>query len=382
MSNKNVDNKSDTFEFDTTPFFESLDNAMDKNEQPERSNKKPAKKTWRKTLIWALSLLLVIFVISYAGLIFAFDFLGLGESKDVDVSIPKGATTFQIARQLEDEGVIRSALYFRLFSKLKGYDSDFKYGVYVFSQDMSYETIARKLTTEGEVAEAVKVVIPEGATIDEIAKKLEEYGVCTAKEFRKALRHEDYNYDFIKDIPEDVYYRLEGYLYPDTYEFYNYGGEECAHRAIDKMLANFEEKFDYNLQKAAADRGYTIHDITTMASIIEMEASSAPYEEKQRVSAVFFNRLAWTSEPNLLGSSPTAEYPYGNGKYNTNKYTGLPPGPMCSPSIDSIKATVEPMQNFDACYFVTDKENKFYYNNSYEAHKSTIADLKSKGLWA
>lgn len=381
MSEKNVDKKTDTFEIDVTPFFEMENESSDKN-NPQNKNGKKSNKSWWKTLVWIFTLVILIFIFSHEGLVFVFDFLGLGESKEIDISIPKGASTFQIAQRLEDEGVIRSALYFRVFSKLKGYDDDFKYGVYVFSQDMSYETIARKLTTEGEVAKAVKVVIPEGSTVDQIAKMLEGKGVCTAKEFKKALRHEDYDYDFLRDIPDDVYYRLEGYLYPDTYEFYDYGGEECAHRAIDKMLANFEEKFDYNLQKAAADRGYTIHEITTMASIIEMEASSASYEEKQKVSAVFFNRLAWTSEPNLLGSSPTAEYPYGNGKYNTNKFTGLPPGPMCSPSIDSIKAAVAPAQNFDACYFVTDKNNKFYYNNNYEAHKSTIADLKSKGLWS
>lgn len=387
MGNKNIEN---TEEFVININYDegfSEENPKTEDITPEiadepKGKKEKSKKSWLKTLIWILSMLLVIALISYVGLTFVFDFLGLGSSKEVDVSIPKGASASQIANTLEDAGVIRSSLMFRLFAKLKGYDVDFQYGVYVFSADMSYERLAKKLTTEGETAEAVKVVIPEGATIDEIAARLEEKGVCTVKDFKKALRHEDYDYDFLELIPEEVYYSLEGYLFPDTYEFYNYGGEDCAHRAIDKMLSNFDEKFEYMLRKKAADRGLNMHQIVTMASIIEMEASSAPYEEKQRVSAVFFNRLAWTDEPNLLGSSPTAEYPYGNGKYNTNKYPGLPPGPMCSPSIDSIMAAVEPMENFDACYFVTDKNNKFYYNKTYDQHRSTIADLKSKGLWA
>ena len=353
-----------------------------KKEIKNKKNKKTRKSRIIKAICWALSILIISGAIGYAGLTFAFDFLGLGSSKKVDVNIPQGSSAAQIAQILEDEGVVRSGLMFRIYSKLKGYDSNFKYGVYVFSADMSYERLAKKLTTEGEKAEAIKVVIPEGATVDEIAAKLEEYGVCTAKDFKKAMRRDDYNYEFLDNIPDDVYYKLEGYLYPDTYYFYNYGGEECAHRAIDKMLSNYDEKFTKEMREAAAARGFTMHQVTTMASIIELEASSASFENKQKVSAVFYNRLAWKNEPNLLGSSPTAEYPYGDGKYNTNKRPGLPPGPLCSPSLASLKAAVEPMSNFDACYFVTDKNHEFYYRKTYQEHLAIIAELKSKGLWA
>ncbi len=370
-------NKENLIEDSEAELIASLKKEIDKKNE-EKTNKK----NWKKTLIWVVSVVLIIGIISYCGIMFAFDFLGLGSSKKVDINIPQGSSAAQIADILEDAGIVRSGLFFRVYSKLKGYDSGFKYGVYVFSADMSYERIAQKLTEEGERAEAVKVTIPEGSTIDEIAEILETKGICTVKDFKKALRHEDYDYDFIELIPNDVYYKLEGYLFPDTYYFYNYGGEDCAHRAIDVMLGNFNDKFSTEMRKAAASRGYSIHDIVTISSIIELEAGNASYENKQKVSAVFFNRLAWTTEPPLLGSSPTAEYPYGDGKYNTNEYPGLPPGPLCAPSLDSIKAAVEPMANFEADFFVTDKNMQFYYTNSYEEHKAIIQELKNKGLWA
>ena len=118
-----------------------------------------------------------------------------------------------------------------------------------------------------------------------------------------------------------------------------------------------------------------------MASIIEMESGNAAYTDKEKVSAVFYNRLAWTTEPNLLGSSPTANYPYGDGAYDTNKTRGLPPGPLCSPGVKSIEASARPAENFDMCYFVTDKNNKFYYNKTYSEHLQTISSLRQKGLW-
>ena len=170
-----------------------------------KKDKKSRKSRIIKAICWTLSIIIISASIGYVGLTFIFDFLGFGSSKKVDINIPQGSTAAQISQILEDEGVIRSGLMFRVYSKLKGYDAHFKYGVYVFSADMSYERIAKKLQTEGEKAEAIKVVIPEGATVDEIADKLEKYGVCTAKDFKKALRRDDYDYDFLKTNSKHKY---------------------------------------------------------------------------------------------------------------------------------------------------------------------------------
>ena len=354
--------------------------SLDKKVEAEKGEK-AKKKSLVKSLLWAAAMIALSVTLAYTIIVVAIDFLGLGTQRKIEVEIKQGTTVAGIAEVLEEAGVIESPLAFRLYVKLAGGGADFKYGVYVMSDDMGYSDIARALVENGAVAETVKVLIPEGASVDEIAKRLEEKGICKASQFKKIAREAVFDYPFLKDIPKEVHYKLEGYLYPDTYYFYAYNSEECARMAAEKMLSNFEEKVYFGLAEEIKNSAFSLHEIMTMASIVDMEAGGASYVEKQKVAAVFFNRLAWTSEPNLLGSSPTANYPYGGGIYNTNKNRGLPPGPLCAPGLDSVKATLTPAENFDKCYFVTDKNHQFYYNKTYNQHLSTIQDLKNKGLW-
>ena len=224
-------------------------------------------------------------------------------------------------------------------------------------------------------------MIPDGASVDKIASLLDKKGVCTKEEFFEAQRSGVYDYTFVDEIPvEDVHYRFEGYLYPDTYKFYCYGGVECAQAAIDKMLANFDKKFTLSMRNKAEQMGYSVHEITTMASILQMEAGSASTTDQHKVAAVFYNRLSW-DEPKLLGSSPTESYKYGNGKYDTNVTEGLPPGPLCSPNEEILNSALNPKNNFKSTYFVTDKDMKFYYTNSLKEHNNIIAKLKKEGKW-
>ncbi|MDD4698966.1 MAG: endolytic transglycosylase MltG [Oscillospiraceae bacterium] len=351
-----------------------------------KDDKCKGKKAKKKGCVGALFLIIAIFVasVSLAAVIvlMCIDYLGIGNSGTYEVEIPKGSATSQIAEKLKDQGVIKSDILFRIYSKLKGYDGTYKYGVYIFSGDTGYDDIIIKLQDEGEQADSVEVMIPECATIDEIAVILEEKGVCTKSEFIDAVQHSDFNYDFIAEIPStQVYYRLEGYLYPDTYELYNYGGKTCAEFAIEKMLTNFDQKVTGQMRDKATEMGHSLHEIMTMASIIDLEASSGTGVDKQNVSAVFYNRLAWTEEPNLLGSTPTSAYPYGSGRYDTNKSTGLPPGPLCAPSYDSIYAALYPTADFTASYFVTDSDMAFYYNDTYDQHLAIIRKLKQQGKW-
>ena len=149
----------------------------------------------------------------------------------------------------------------------------------------------------------------------------------------------------------------------------------------DKMLNETSKHFAEEDIKLAESKGYTVHEILTMASILELEASGHESEMKN-VAQVFYNRLnTWNNQPKLLGSTPTSKYPYGNGRYDTNVYEGLPPGPLCSPSADAIDAAINPNTDIKATYFVTDKTMKFYYTNSVKEHNAIIKELKSKNLW-
>lgn len=358
------------------------------------------------SILWVLVIL--IFAGSFAGVVLSgvCDFFGISRKRTIsDFSIPEGGNwgTATIAQELYDEGIINHPTLFRVYSKLKHYDGTYQWGNYELNSEMDYGTIMYQLRL-GNTASTVKVRIPEAATVDDIIKILEENNVCTRAQFIEAMDSGDYKYSWINSIPTNkVRYRFEGYLYPDTYNFY--GGEPSvsnAEKAIDKMLNAFNSKLPDNWQEMVAKVGerigksdMTLNDAMAIGSILELEASGNP-EEMKNVASVFYNRLTW-SEPHYLGSTPTYYYP--DNRYNTNAGSmtvktedgtektypagseGIPPGPQCSLTEASILACLEPADTAYT-YFVTDVDMNFYYNKSYTAHLNTIAKLKKSGKWA
>lgn len=360
-------------------------------QQPPQAGKKKykAKKHQRKgcatALIWVLCIVAVSVGLAVGALVLIADFLGVGKSGTAQVEIKQGTSSAAIARQLDEAGVIRFSTLFRLYTKLMGFDGTFKYGVYTIDKESGYESIAQTLQEEGAKAETVKVTIPEFAGMDEIRKRFVAAGICDEDQFREAASDLSYysEIDFVQEIPvEQVYYKLEGYLFPDTYEFYKYGSTDCARQAIKKCLILMEEKLK-PYRKEIEKSDFTVHEILTLASIIESESGNAGDEDRAKVSAVFYNRLNgvnWEG-PKKLQSDPSTKYPYGNGRYDTYEIEGLPPGPIGSPSVRSIYAAIHPEKNFKYTYFVTDKNGKFYFNDTLSAHNKTINKLKSQGLW-
>lgn len=357
--------------------------------KPSRKKKNKRRKGPIVVILWVVGIVVVSVALAYALIMGFSDYLGIGNGDICTVEISQGMSTKQIAETLHDSGAIKMPFLFRVYSRLKGHDGTFKYGIYEFSNDIGYEGIVEKLQTEGAHAETVTVRIPEMATINEIAEILEQAGVCTKSEFLNACRKYKTTdlpkrMNYLNEIPiELVRYRFEGYLFPDTYQFYKDENKDCATLAIEKMLKNLDNKLSDELMQRAQETNRTVHEILTMASIIELEASSHP-EEMCNVSAVFYNRLAWTDEPNLLGSSPTMYYPSKENpdkRYDTNITPGLPPGPLCAPSLNAIKAALYPTEGFKYTYFVTDSQMKFYYNTSIQDHYSTINSLKAQGKW-
>ncbi len=356
-------------------------------EEPAAPKKKKRRKRDKKNAAKIAVTLILVFAIgatlAVTGIMFLTDYLGFSASKaqDKTVEIPKGAGTAAIAEILDDAGVINHPFFFRVYSKLKGYDGRYQYGVYNLNKEDGYSRIASTLLTEGYSPDSVRVTIPERASVDKIAEILAEKGVCEKADFYQALKQKSYEYGFIEDIPErEVYYLFEGYLFPDTYDFYSYDSKECAALAIDKMLGKMDKVLaEENAEALAKERGYTLHEVLTMASIVELEASGDP-DEMANVAQVFYNRLEDWDYP-LLGSSPTAKYPYGSGRYDTNKSAGLPPGPYCSPSRNAIRAALSPNAECTATYFVTDASMKFYYTYSLQEHNRIINKLKAENNW-
>lgn len=375
-----ADNSSDDFVIGKG--FEIDGGENEDNQGKKKKGRHSAGKSIIKTIIWILCIIIVSVGLAFGVIYAGADYMGIGfgRGSDVTIEIEQGMSTEQIAEELKEAGAVKIPLLFRVYAKLKHYDSQFKYGVYSFNTESGYEAISQMLIEEGALAQSVKVTIPEMSSIDDIAEILEENGVCTKSDFINEVQNGEFGYDFIDDIPVDnVYYRLEGYLFPETYDFYNFDSEECAHLAVEKMLKTLDDKLTDGMMQKISESGYTLHEIMTMASIVELEAGGSP-DEMANVAAVFYNRLE-SDDFTTLGSSPTRKYPYGGGKYNTYESPGLPPGPLCSPSLKSIEASIEPTEDFDYYYFVTDASMKFYYNKTLAEHNSTIARLQAANNW-
>lgn len=365
----------------------------EKKSAPKRK-KKGRNSTSRSCLtsvIWMAAILIIALSAAFVLLYLGTDYLGVSMDADsaveVEIVIEEGSGAKQIADKLHDAGIIKSPLFFRLYAKSGGYDSKFQNGVYRFCKQDSYEDLVEALTEQGLKASTVKVTIPEGWTVDQIAERLEANGVCSASDFKTAVNEANktkYNFSFmdgIKSPSAGVHYKLEGYLFPDTYYFYNTNDKSGAEMAIKKMLENMDKKLTDEMELRAAELGYSVHDILTLASVIEMESSVGKYSDKQKVSAVFHNRLNDWEQPKLQ-SDPTREYKYNKDRYDTYEIIGLAPGAYCSPSIDSIKAALYPDEECKAYYFVTDKDMNFYFNETLKQHNSIINKLKREGKWA
>ncbi len=351
----------------------------------------------RKVLfaVFCVALLLVVFIVGFSVKLLV-DFGGKNIKEPITVEIEKGTYAATIAQILEEENVINHAFTFRLYAKLNGYEQDFKYGTYTFSGKLPYKKVAKMLTEEGETAKTVTVTIPEGTGINDfvkdvngndvtvpgIATLLERGGVCTKADFLEAVKNYKTDSGFLKNANDGkTYYALEGFLFPETYEFYAYDSKECAVLAIEKMVAETEKRFSEQMILDAQKSGKSINEILTLASIIQME-SGQNKGEMPNVAAVFYNRL---NDGGRLGSSPTIYY--GNSfsgddnRYNTYQKNGLPPGPLCSAGIDAIKAALYPTENFPYPYFITDKNGKFYYHKTYAEQLNTIERLKRENNW-
>lgn len=357
----------------------------------------PQKKNRKALYIIVASAVAVIgIMIGFATFILC-DINGVFCKTDKNITIEKGTPAAQVAEILEDGGVIKGSLYFRIFSRLKGYDSSFKYGVYDIKAGSSYEEIAQKLMTEGAVAESVKVTIPEGTSISDytkdvngedvtvpgIATLLERAGVCSKADFFEALDKVVPGGKIISSADsQKTYHTYEGYLFPDTYEFYFYDSKECAALAVSKMMASMENAFTEDMIKRAKDKNMSINEVLTLASIVQME-SGLDTASMPKVAAVFYNRI---NSGSTLGSSPTCYY--GNafenddGRYNTYNVKGLPPGPLCSPGKAAIEAVLYPEENFtEYFYFVTDSKGKFYFHKTYAEQTATINRLRQENNW-
>lgn len=400
IENENESQKAFSDDFVIGEGFNISEVSYEPPQEATKKRKKKAKNTV-KSVIWVVSIILISTLLAGSVFLVGAEYLGLGigRGQTCVIDVKPGASTTEIAQQLKDANAINSALVFRIYTKLKGYDGQYKYGLYTFNNDeCAYEDLAQMLLNEGAKAETVTVTIPEGTGINDytknvngekvtvpgIATLLEKAGVCQRADFIDALNDYELDSELLKSVNVGkTYYELEGYLFPETYDFYSYDSKACAKLAVQKMVEETEKRITDKMMKRADEMGYTINEILTMASIIQMESGQAN-GEMSNVAAVFYNRLNSNEFP-TLGSSPTCYYGGSfrsdDGRYDTYKIKGLPPGPLCSPSISAINAALYPANKDGYFYFVTDKNGKFYFHKTSAEQDNTINSLQKQGLW-
>lgn len=352
----------------------------------QQAEEKIEKKAHRLRMVIA-ALVVVIFTtaFSYMFITCIDDILAISRSDDlVNVTIEKGATSDQIIDVLADSGLIEHPAFCKKFTQLRGFDSkEYISGVYYISADMGVEGMLNEMLGQQTSDTTTRLYFPEGYTISQIVKKLSDNSVCPDEYLYKALLDGDFDFEFINDIPEDPHraFRLEGYLFPDTYDFFytddQNGMGENPTSVINKMLSNFQDKWTDLYSQRAAELGLTMDQVVIIASIIQKEAANE--EQMTQVSSVIHNRLNDSANFPTLGCDSTKIYAdtfladaIGEAKaaqyedyYDTNGViSGLPAGPICNPGQAAIEAALNPDQT-DYYYFCHNNAGKIYLARTY-----------------
>ena len=359
--------------------------AMDEAALKKRKKRLNTAYNWLLTLIWVCSVLAVSVFIAFFALSSINDLVGFNkESREVEITIPEGYDLSEIAELLEDKGIIDEPFTFEVYARVKNMETRLAPGTYILNSNLGYDQIFQALKTREVPKNVVKVNFYEGMTITDIAKRLEENEVCSYDEFIEAAKTETFEYEFENHMGESefIYYKWEGYLFPDTYEFYT---NSSPRSVIAKFIDNFNNKITTEYYERMQELGMELDELITLASVIQSEA--AYMEDMEKVSSAFHNRLAPGSGLPGLQSDVTWFYyeqeimPYIDDEelsdqyhvsYDTYYRSGLPVGPICNPGMNAIKAALYPADT-DYYYFVTDKNGKFYYGSTQAEHDYNCA---------
>lgn len=274
-----------------------------------------------------------------------------------------------VANELKEAGLIEYKWLFAGFCKLSTADEKVSPGTYSLQSSYDYRALIKNLRAGSDAALTIRVTIPEGFSMRQIFERLEENEVCSFDELMEAATNSTFNYDFLSGTEPGDPSRLEGFLYPDTYDFY-VGMQGSS--AINKLLETFYYKQTADMLKMAEYRGITMREAVTIASLIEKEAAND--DERALISSVIYNRIN-AGMPLGLESAILYLYPEHEGAptgamleeetaYNLLKKTGLPPSAICSPGMPSIKAALEPAST-NYYYFMLDFEtgtHRFFTN--------------------
>lgn len=359
------------------------------NQETQRVPQPPRRRRSRRqknggcagTVVYVIAVLGISIILSLAAIFVANDvFAFVKENAVKEITVTENTDLLSLAKQLDDEGVINYGTIFKLYVRVKGDNEGVLAGSYSLNPNMDYGQIIDTLVNASST-ETMKITVPEGYSIAQIRQLLLDEHVCTEDALDEVLNTYSFKHEFLKDeLPAEEGW-LEGYLFPDTYEIYK--GNATVVDTINKMLNNFENKYDDDIKSGAETLGRSMHDIVTVASLVEREAQVD--SERAKIAGVIYNRLNNPSEFPYLQVDASVLYGLGRTSgplseedlasdtpYNLYTKQGLPPGPICNPGYASLYAAAHPEQH-NYYYYVAMPDGSHLFANSYEEHQANIA---------
>jgi len=338
--------------------------------------------------VLVVSVFLSVFIILVGNDIYAF----VKDDTVVEITVPEYATLDDVTDLLYENNIIKYPNIFKLYANFKKDSGEFLAGTYSnLSPMMNYDELLYAFKPKKPTGIS-RITIPEGYTTDEIIDLFVAKGIGTREKYVDVINNYPFDYWFVAEltangIPEGRHYRLDGYLFPDTYEFYNASTEEVV---IGKLLKRFNQVFEDTFIRKTEELGYTVDEILTLASMIEKEAGGQA--DFFNISSVFNNRLRKPASYPYLQSDATivhaiehdtgerititaAELSYPS-RYNTYLYAGLPPGPIANPSASAIRAALYPADT-NYHYFVAASSRLTLFAETQPEHEANIEKIRS-----
>jgi UPF0755 protein len=317
----------------------------------------------------------------------AMDVLALQKQPvETTITYTEDMSISDLARLLKREGLIEHEWLFKLYCDFSDAEEKMSPGEYVTKIEETtsakdYRALVYMMTPGSADRAEVTVTFPEGLTMAQIFQRLDDNKVASVEALEEAAATINWNatrHPYLKNLPA-VPNRLEGYLFPDTYTFYV---NETPQSALQKLVREFDNRMTADFRKRAEEMGYTLHEIVTIASMIEAE-SGADEEERKNIASVIYNRLENWQIPMLNIDATllyfmegrreiTAEDLLRDHPYNTYFYPGLPPGPICSPSFESIRAALNPNKT-QYYFYLLDDEDVTQFSRTSEEHEQKRA---------